>query len=76
MANKKNTKYNNRGSNNYRANYNNRKPRVSNYNRKIEVLDDDYSLTQQQQFDFGMDVLKKYGDVIETSNGWQFIPFD
>lgn len=53
MANKKNTKYNNRGSNNYRANYNNRKPRVSNYNRKIEVLDDDYSLTQQQQFDFG-----------------------
>lgn len=53
MANKKNTKYNNRRSNNYRANYNNRKPRVSNYNRKIEVLDDDYSLTQQQQFDFG-----------------------
>lgn len=52
MANKKNTKYNKR-SNNYRVNYTNRKPRVSNYNRKIEVLDDDYSLTQQQQFDFG-----------------------
>ena len=30
----------------------------------------------QQQFDFGMDVLKKYEDVIETSNGWQFVPFD
>ena len=53
MENKKNAKYNNKRSNNYRANYNNRKPRVSNYNRKIEVLDDDYSLTQQQQFDFG-----------------------
>ncbi len=30
----------------------------------------------QQQFDFGMNVLKQYGDVIETSNGWEFIPFD
>ena len=30
----------------------------------------------QQQFDFGMDVLKKYGDVTETRNGWQFIPFE
>ena len=30
----------------------------------------------QQQFDFGMNVLKQYGDIIETSNGWQFVPYE
>lgn len=30
----------------------------------------------QQQFDFGMNILKQYGDVIETSSGWKFIPFE
>jgi len=30
----------------------------------------------QQQFDFGMNVLKQYGNVIETGKGWQFVPFD
>ena len=28
-----------------------------------------------EQFNYGMKILKKYGDVIETSNGWVFVPF-
>jgi RHS repeat-associated protein len=30
----------------------------------------------QEQFDFGMSVLKEYGDVTPTKNGWIFTPFD
>ena len=28
------------------------------------------------QFEFGMDLLKQYGDVTPTSNGWIFTPFN
>ena len=52
MANKKNIKYNG-VTNSYSVNHNSEEPKVSNYNRKIEVLDNNYSFTQQQQFDFG-----------------------
>jgi hypothetical protein len=30
----------------------------------------------QEQFDFGMSVLKEYGDVAPTKNGRIFTPFD
>lgn len=53
MANKKNTKYNNRRTDSYSKNYNNKKTTVSNYSRKTRSLDQDYSVTKQQQFDFG-----------------------
>ena len=29
----------------------------------------------QEQFDFGMDLLKQYGTVTPTDNGWIFTPF-
>ncbi len=29
----------------------------------------------EKQFEFGMDVLKQYGDVIATDSGWKFVPF-
>lgn len=30
----------------------------------------------QEQFDFGMDILKQYGDVTSSNNGWIFTPFN
>ena len=53
MANKKNAKYNSRRTDSYSKNYNNKKTTVSNYSRKTRSLDQDYSVTKQQQFDFG-----------------------
>ncbi len=54
MANKKNVKHNNsRRTDSHKKNYVSKKPTVSNYSRKMKASDQDYSLTQQQQFDFG-----------------------
>ena len=53
MANKKSAKYNSRRTDSYSKNYNNKKTTVSNYSRKTRSLNQDYSVTKQQQFDFG-----------------------
>lgn len=41
------------------------------------MLSDNSEIGQsfQIQFDFGMNILKKYGTDTPTSNGWVFTPF-
>lgn len=30
----------------------------------------------EEQFEYGMKILKQYGNIIETENGWIFVPFE
>ncbi len=32
--------------------------------------------TFEEQFEFGMEVLKRFGEVVATEEGWKFVPFE
>lgn len=32
--------------------------------------------TFEEQFEFGLDVLRRYGEVVATEEGWKFFPFE